>query len=112
MRVMTLDTVCCAERLVLMCFLQSCVLWVVAIHAQRRRRLRQVVVKLRVSGLPRLVRHMAGLATHVQSCVPASVCGHIQPGRVTAQAKILSLIPGGRFQQLEFVVGRMWVMAL
>src|SRR5215470_10050251 len=55
---------------------------------------------------------MAGLASHVERCVPAAFFGNVPPGVVAAQAEIFFLSTGARLKQLILVICGVRVMAL
>ena len=100
------------ERLVLVRLLQVGVLHIVAIDAQRGSVLGQMVIKLALAPLARLVRDVASVAAHVEGGVAASLLWNIRSLRVAAQAEIVFLIAGGWLQQLVLVVGSMRIVAL
>lgn len=112
MRIVALDAICGAKRLVLMRLLQGVILRVVTIDAQRRSWFCQVIIELLFSTLARFVSKMAGFATHIQCRVPASLLRNVQPGGVAAQTEIFLFSAFGRFEQLELVVGFVWIVAL
>jgi hypothetical protein len=97
-RIVALNAVRACERLVLMSLLQVCVLRVMAIEAERRRRLGQVKIEFRFASLAGLVGQMASLTAHVQRGVAATLFWNIQAGLVAAQAKILFVGAGSCLQ--------------
>ena len=76
-RVMALHAVGGAKRLVLMRLLQAFVFGVVAVDAQCRWALGQVVIEFRITRRAGLVGHMASLAAHVQRGVSATLLWHV-----------------------------------
>jgi len=112
-RVVALQAVRAGEWLVLMRLLQSRILCVMALDAQRRYIFLQVCFKLDLSALAVFVRDMAGVASHVERSVPAAILGNIYADVVAAQAEILFASgPGYRLAQLNCVVGLVRVVAL
>ena len=111
-RIMALNAIRSGKWLILVRLLQARVFGIVAIDAQRRSRFRQMKIKFRLAALARLVRHVAGLASHVEGCVPATFIWNVQPGVVAAQAEILFLATRGRLEQLILVVAGVRVVAL
>jgi hypothetical protein len=67
-------------------------------------------IKLLYAPLSRFVRQVAGLATHIERHVPASLLRNIQSRRVATQAEIFFLVARSRLQQLELVFGFVWIM--
>ena len=104
-RIVALHAVGGGERLPLVRLDQARVLGIVAIEAQRRSRLGQVIVELDLALLADLVGDVASLATHVQRGVPAALLGNVQSLGVAAQAEVLVGAARSRLQQLVLVVG-------
>jgi hypothetical protein len=92
--------------------LQVRALGIVTVQTERRRRLRQVEIKLGLSNLSGLVRDVAGVTTHVQGGVSATFCRDIQSRVVAAQAEVLFLIARLGLQQLILIIGDVRVVAL
>ena len=101
-----------AERLIAVRLLQARVLGIVTIEAKRRRRFGQVEIEFWFPFFSGFVRHMAGLASHVERRVTTAFFWNVQPDLVTAEAEILFLSTGTRLQQLVLVVARVRIMAL
>jgi len=99
------------ERLPLVCLHQLGVLYIVTIEAQCGSVLGQVVIEFTLAAFARLVRNVARVATHVERGVTAATRWNIRSLSVTGEAKIVFLFPSGCFQELEFVVGTMWIVA-
>ena len=112
MRIVTLHAVRSRERLALMRLDQRGVFRVVAIETKRRTRLGEVEVKLFLAALAGLVRHVAGVAAHVERRVPATFLRNVHALRVALQAEVGVLVAGGRLEQLKLVVGGVRVVAL
>jgi hypothetical protein len=55
-------------------------------------------IKFRIAALARLVRHVAGFASHVEGCVPATFLWNLQPGVVAAQAEVFFLATRTRLE--------------
>jgi len=71
---------------------QARVAGVVTFKTERRRGFRKVMGEFRIRFVARLVRDVAGIATQVESLVPASTLGNVQPRLVASQTQVL----GGR----------------
>src|ERR1035441_9278018 len=112
MRIVALHTIGGSERLPLMRLNQTCRPWIVAIEAQRRSRLGQVIVELDLALLADLVGDVASVATHVQRRVPAAFVGNVQSLLVAGQTEVLVGPARSRLQQLVLVVGSVWIEAL
>lgn len=80
------------EGLVLVRLLQVGTLDIMTVEAQRRRRLGEVIVELDFPDLSRLMCGVAGIATHVESGVPAAFLGNIEAGRVATKAEVFFLV--------------------
>jgi hypothetical protein len=92
---------------------QRCILGVVTIDAKRWRILCQVEIKFAFSALASLVRHMAGIAPHVQGCMTTAILRDVDSHLVAAEAKIRILtVSIGGLEQLVLIVGRMWIVTL
>ena len=76
--------------------LQACIFDVVTIDAERRSALGQMKIKLGLAGFSRLVRRVAGVASHVEGGMAAALFGNVQSLRMAIEAEILRLI--ARFQ--------------
>ena len=111
-RIVALHAIRRAKRLILVRLLQSFVLRIVAIDAQRRRRLGQMKIEFLFAALAGLVRHVARPTAHVQRRVPAALLRNVHADRVAAEAKIFLRPAFFRFQQLIFVIGLVRIMAL
>lgn len=109
---MTLHAVGGRERLSLVRLDQRRVFRIVTIQAKGRRRFREVIIELLLTAFAGLVRDMAGFASHVERGVAAAFLRDIQSLGVTAKTEVLVLVAGGSLQQLEFVVGLVWIMTL
>ncbi len=113
MWIVALNAIRVAEWLAVMSLDQVRVFGVVAIEAERRSSLGQVIIELNLAALSGLVRRVAGLATHVERRVPAAVLGNIYTFVMAAKAEVLVLgSAAGRLQQLVLVRRAMWVVAL
>ena len=104
MRVVTGQAIRRAEGLILMRLLQPSVLHVVAVQTKRRNRLGQMESIVEGQLCTGLVRDMAGVASHVERRVTASLLWNIHALVVAGEAEIVFLIAGHRLQQLELVV--------
>ena len=80
------------EWLVLMRLLQVVAFYVVAIDAKRWGRLGEMIVELSLAHLTRFVRDVAGVAAHVEGCMPAAFLGNIEAGRVATKAEVFFLV--------------------
>ena len=87
-RIVALHAIGGGERLALVRLDQARILGIVAIEAQRRSRLGQVIVELNLALLADLVGDVASLATHVQRGVPAALLGNVQSLLVAGQAEV------------------------
>jgi len=104
-RLVALDTVGSGERLSLMGLHQVGRSRVVAVKTERRRGLGEVIVKLLLALLAGLVGSVAGLATHIEGGVTASLFRDVQSLGVTIKTEILAFVARCGLQQLVFVVG-------
>jgi len=100
------------ERLILVRLLQVRTLDVMAIYAEGGRRLGEMKIEFGLADLPRLVRNVASFAAHVEGGMSAAFFGHIQPGRMAAEAEVFFLIPRGRLQQLILIVRGVRIVTL
>ena len=89
MGIMALQTVCRAEGLVLMSFLQASIVGIVALHAERRSRLGEMEPIFRRRFRAGLVGNVASVAAHVERGMTAALFGHIQSRLVAVAAEIL-----------------------
>src|SRR4051812_31205911 len=112
MRIVALHAVGGGERLSLVSLDQGRVFGVMAIQAERRRGLRQVVIELLLAAFTGLVGEVAGFAAHVEGSVAAALLGNVQSLGMAAEAEVLVLVAGGCLQQLELVVGLVRIMTL
>jgi len=112
MRVMAGEAIRLVEGLILVRLLQFCALSIVAVEAEGRCGLRQMKIKLYLPHFASLMGNVAGVATHVEGCVPAALCRNIQAGLVAAQAKVLFLVTGDWLQQLILIIRAVGVVAL
>lgn len=90
-RIVTAEAVGTVERLVLVGLRQIGVFGVVAINAERGRILGQMEIGLAIALVARLVRDVAGGATHVQRHVTAAALLNIEALRVAGQAQVIFL---------------------
>ena len=100
------------KRLILVRLLQIGALRVVAIDAQRRWRLGQVIIKLDLARFAGLVRDVARLAAHIQGHVPAALRRRVQSNSVAREAKIFFLVARAGLNQLKFVIALMRIVTL
>ena len=112
MGIVTLHAIGGAERLSLVRLDQVFVFGVMAIEAQRRACLGEVIVELFLAALARLVGDVTGLAAHVERCVAAALVGNIESLRVATEAEVLALVAGGGLEKLKLVVRLMRVVTL
>src|SRR5450755_808261 len=112
MGIVTAHAVGLLKGLALVGFLQVGALYVMAIQAQRRRRLGEMEVELHLADLTRLVGGVAGIATHVESGVPAAFLGHIHADLVAAQAEILLLVSRFCLQELILIIRGVRIVTL
>ena len=99
------------ERLILVRFLQRRILNIVTVHAQGGYSLGQMkVVLLRQIGTG-LVRHMAGVAAHVESRVTAALLWNVLALIVAGETEVFLFSADCRFQQLILVVAGVRVVA-
>lgn len=78
-----------AEGLPIVRLDQACVAGVVTFKTESGRGFRKVIGEFRIRFVARLVRDVAGIATQVESLVPASTLGDVQPRFVTGQTEVL-----------------------
>ena len=83
-----------------------------AVEAERRRRLGEVIVEFRIAALAGFVDHVARLAAHVQRGMAAAFVGDVQSLGMAGETNILVFVPRGRLDQLIFVVGLMRIVTL
>src|SRR5215469_877701 len=100
-----------SKWLIVMRLLQGSVFYVMAVDAKRRRSLRQVEIEFSFSRVTRLVRRVASIATHVECGMAATLRRNVQSLRVAIKAEVLSLVSGGRLQQLILVIALVWIVA-
>lgn len=91
---------------------EGCILWIVAVDAQRRRILGQMKVELSLAPRPDLVGGVAGGASHVQRNVTAAFFRNRDAHIVTGQAEVVVFVPCVRFQQLVCIRRYMGIVAL
>ena len=89
MWIVALNAIRVAEGLTAVRLDQVRVFRVMAIETERRSGLGQVIIEFQFAALARLVRRVAGLATHVERRVAAAVLGNIHTFVVAAKAKVL-----------------------
>src|SRR3974377_1779484 len=89
MRIVTLHAICSGERLTLVRFDEGRVFGIVAVKAQRRSRLGQVIVEFDLALLSDLVGNVASLATHIPRGVPAALLRNVDALLVTGQTQVL-----------------------
>ena len=109
---MALDAVSVTKRLPLVRLDQICGSRVVAVHAQRRGGLGQVIIELNFALLPDFMRHMAGGTSHVKGGMAAAILGNIQSLCMASEAKILIFLAGVGLNKKIFVVGSVRTVAL
>src|SRR5580692_2260186 len=100
------------EWLVLMRLLQVVAFYVVAIDAKRWGRLGEMIVELSLAHLTRFVRDVAGVAAHVEGCMPAAFLGNVLADPVATQTEVFFLISRDWFQQLILILRSMRIVAL
>ena len=100
------------EWLVLMRLLQVGAFYVVAIDAKRWGRLSEVIVELSLAHLTRFVRDVAGVAAHVEGCMPAAFLGNVLADLVATQTEVFFLISRDWFEQLILILRSMRIVAL
>lgn len=91
MRIVALDTIRGAERLAAVRLDQARVFGIMAVEAERRRSLGQMVIEFNFATFAGLVCDVAGPTAHVQRSVAAATFGSIKPRGVAGQAKIVVL---------------------
>jgi len=92
MRIVALHAICGRERLPLMSLDQRFIFGVMAVETQRGRRLCQVKIKLFLTALAGLVRHVAGLASHVECSVAATLLRNVHSLVMASEAQVLSFV--------------------
>ena len=97
-RIMALQTIRRREGLVIVCFAQAVIFWIVTVQAQLRRRFRQVVGEFGLRWIAGFMHGVASVATHIERSVAAAFVGYSQPGRMAAQAEVRLLAAGHRLQ--------------
>jgi hypothetical protein len=85
---------------------------VVAIKAELRCRLGQMIRELRFTGITGLVEDMAGVASTVHGWMPAAVRRYVQTDVVAREAEILGLIARHGLEQHRGVVRSVGVVTL
>jgi len=104
MWIVALNGIRVAEGLTVVRLDQVRVFGVMTIQTEGRRCLRQVIVEFQFAALARLVRRVAGLATHIERRVAAAVLGNVHTFVVAAKAKVLVFgAAAGWLQQLVLV---------
>ena len=88
-RVVALQAIRGSEGLALVSLQQGFIFRVVALDAERRNGLLQMGGKLQLSTVPVLMRHVAGVAAHVESCVTAPALGNVQANLVAGEAEVV-----------------------
>lgn len=112
MRIVTSQAIGRAKRLAIVRLDELSVFHIVTVDAECGSRLRQMEVKLHLSGLTGLMRDVAGVATHVERGVTAAALGDIDTRLMARQAKVFIFIYArGRLQQVVLVVRRMRIVA-
>src|ERR1039457_6313923 len=111
-RIVALHAIGGGERLPLLRLDQAGVLGIVAIEAQRRRRLGQVIIEFDLALLADLVSYVASLATHVQRRVTAALLRNVQSLLVAREAEVLVGPTRSWLQQLVLVVGSVRIVTL
>ena len=89
---------------------QGLILDIVAIDAERGDGLGQVIIEFLFLLFANFVRHMTGVAPHVESGVAAAFFGNVHALIVAIQTEVLALFSRRRFQQLILVIGSMRIM--
>ena len=112
MRIMALQAIRRGERLILVGLLQRGIFQVMAIGTKRRGSLRQVKLVFKRGLGAGLVRHVAGIASHVERGVTAAFFRNIQALGVAGEAEIVCFPAGGGLQQLELIVRGVRIVAL
>jgi len=110
-RVVALQAVRCTEGLILVRLLQGGIFRIMAVDAECRGPLRQVKAVFSCGFRSRLVGHVAGLATHIQSGMTAALFRDIESLRVASEAEIVFLVARGGPEQLVLVFRCMRVVA-
>src|SRR5581483_2870634 len=95
-RVVALQTIRGSERLPLVSLQEGFIFRVMALDAEGRHRLLQMCGKLELPTVAVLVRHVAGIATHIESCVTASALGNIDANFVAGEAEVVVARGAGR----------------
>src|SRR5579872_938593 len=96
----------------MMCLLQACILNIVAVKTQRRSALGQMKIKFGLAAVSSLMRDVAGVATHIERSMAASLLGHVQSLLVAIETKVLPVLSRFRLHHLILVVALVRVMAL
>ena len=91
MRVVALQAVGLLERLIPVSFDDRRIFQVVAVNAQRGSVLNQVIGEFTLGRIARLMRDMAGIASHVERRVPAASLGNVHAFVMTRQAEVFLL---------------------
>ena len=100
------------KGLILMRLNQIAVFYVVTIQAESRRRLGQVKPEFAFRARSGLVGEVAGIAAGVERWMAAPFFRDALPNRVATEAQVAFLVPGGRLEQLELVVGSVRIVTL
>ena len=111
MRIVALEAVGGGEGLVVMGFLQVCILRIVAIKTERRCSLGQVELVFRGWRGTGFVGDVAGVASHVERGMTAAFRGHIQPGGMATAAEVFFRIAGDGLEELILIVTAMRIVA-
>ncbi len=102
MRIVALNAVGAAEGLILVGLLQARVFGIVAIDAERWRRLCQVIIEFLFSTLAVLVGQVAGLASHVESGVTTPSLWDVHTFGVALETQVVVL--GGASRRLQQLI--------
>jgi len=94
-RIVTGNAISFSERLPFMGLDQALVIRIVTVEAKRWRGLGEMKRELGVRLVPRLVRDVTGVASQIESIVPASTLGRIQACLVTGEAEVLGRCSAG-----------------
>ena len=94
-RIVALQAIGFVDGLVLVGLEHRRIFHIVAVKAQRRRVLGQVIREFALRGVACLVNNVAGVAAHVERRVPAAALGNVHTRVVTSQAEVFlsSLLP-------------------
>lgn len=112
MRTVALCTGCGSKGLALVRLRERRVFRIVAVDAEGRGRVSEMVLEFLLAAIAGFMGDVAGVATHIESSVVAALLRNIQSLSVAIQTEIGAFIAGGRLQELVLVVGLMWVVTL